>query len=106
MANKTVKETVKETIDDVQEKINFSKVVNRIKGGAKDINDFMLENSDGFVKEAVIMGEQWQNVASKAVKGGLKLASNNQDFVFDTLESLKGQLNEGRTRIKNLFSKN
>lgn len=102
MANTTVKANLKEA----QKNFDLDKVVDKVKEGAKDMNDFMLENTDALVKEAVVRGEQWQNVASKAVKGGLKLTANTQDIVFDTLETLKDQIQEGTSRIKNLFSKN
>jgi hypothetical protein len=102
MANTTVKANLKEA----QKNFDLNKVVDKVKEGAKDMNEFMLENTDALVKEAVERSEQWQNVAAKAVKGGLKLTANTQDIVFDTLDTLKGQIKEGRTRIKGLFSKN
>lgn len=101
MANSTSKKAVK-----AAKNFNITKVVDRVIEGAKDVNDFMLDNSDDFIKEAVVRGEQWQGVASKAVKGGLKLTANTQDIVFDTLDSLKDQVQDGRSRIKDLFSKN
>ena len=84
----------------------LTKVADRVIEGVKDVNDFMLDNSDDIIKGAVARGEKWQGVAEKAVKGGLKLSANTQDIVFDTLESLKGQVIDGRSRLKSLFSKN
>ena len=101
MANTTTKRAKKAAND-----FNITKVVDRVIEGAKEVNDFMLDNSDELINEAVVRGEQWQDVAAKAVKGGLKLTANTQDIVFDTLETLKSQVQNGRSRMKDLFSKN
>ncbi|MEE9373276.1 MAG: hypothetical protein V3V00_09510 [Saprospiraceae bacterium] len=101
MANTTAKKVIKEA-----NKFNITKVVDKVLGSAKDMNDYMLDNSDEMIKEAIVRGEQWQNVASKAVKGGLKLSANTQVIVFDTLDSLKIQMKDGGSRIRGLFSKN
>jgi len=58
------------------------------------------------VDAALENGKDWQIVAAKAVKGGLKLADKQQDIMFDTLESLKGQAIKSAGRFKELFSKN
>lgn len=88
------------------QKIDIENLVVKVKEGAKDVNDFMLENSEALLNEAIVRGEQWQDVAAKAVKGGLKLSANTQDIVFDTLDSLKGQLQDSSKRFKTLISKN
>lgn len=49
---------------------------------------------------------KWQNVTSKAVKGGLKVADAQQNMVFDTLETAKSHLLKGFKRSKALFSMN
>lgn len=106
MASKTAKRTVKDRLNRVQENFKFSKVVHRVKGGTNDLNDFMVDTSDKLIDEAIVRSEQWQTVGAKAIKGGLKLVSGQQDIVFDTLETIKGQYTDGRKRFKNLFSKN
>ena len=97
-------EDVVDRIEEVQEKFEVEKVVKTVKTRSNKVNDFMLENTEDLVNEAIVRSEQWQNVASKAVKGGLKLAANQQDIVFDTLEEIKGQIKNTRTRIKDIFS--
>lgn len=99
-------EDVVDRIEDVQEKFEMEKVVKNVKTRTKNVNDFMLDNTEDLVNEAIVRGEQWQNVAAKAVKGGLKLAANQQDIMFDTLETIKGQFKNTRTRIKDIFSRN
>jgi len=90
--------------------ININNTVNKgldqVKEAAKNANDFVYETSEGVVDFSIKRGTEWQGVAEKAIKGGLKLAANQQDLVFDTLEMVKGQFKQGSKRFKTLFSKN
>ncbi len=88
------------------EKFNFDNAIARVKNTTKEVNNFALETSEDLVNEAINRTEQWQKVATKAIDGGLKLAATQQDIVFDTLESIKGQFIHGRKRFSTLFSKN
>ena len=97
------KKNAKETMT---EKYTIETVVDRVKDMSKEINDFALETTEDIVTGAISRTEQWQNIASKAIDGGLKLAANQQEIVFDTLESIKGQLAHSRKRFSMLFSKN
>ena len=89
---------------------DFAKTINKgfdqVKTAASDANNFVYETADEMVDVAVKRGEEWQGVAEKAIKGGLKLASNQQDLVFDTLEVVKGQFKAGTKRFRALFSNN
>jgi len=87
-------------------KIDTNKISSTIKNTASDLNDLMLDTADDLVTVAVKRGEQWSEVAGKAIKGGLKLAENQQDLVFDTLEVFKKQLKGNTKRFRTLFSKN
>lgn len=95
-------ETVKNRIEDIDVKAN----VKQIKKTAKNANDIVLTTADDMVDGALENGKKWQGVAEKAVKGGLHLAERQQDIVFDTLETVKGQFIKSASRIKTLFSKN
>lgn len=97
-ATKTVKKMVPS--------IDVVKGFDQIKTTAKKVNTYSLETADGLVDAALENGKDWQIVAAKAVKGGLKLADKQQDIMFDTLESLKGQAFKSAGRFKNLFSRN
>lgn len=90
----------------VAEKFTFDNAIKTVKNTTKNVNNFALETSEEIVIEAINRTEQWQDVANKAIDGGLKLAATQQDIVFDTLESIKGQLMHGRKRFSTLFSKN
>ena len=101
MATKSTKKAEKAT-----ERFNFENAIERVKSTSNDVNNFALETTEDLVNEALVRTEQWQGVTTKAIEGGLKLASKQQDLVFDTLESLKGQFAHSRKRFSSLFSKN
>ncbi|MEL6122263.1 MAG: hypothetical protein AAFQ02_08655 [Bacteroidota bacterium] len=104
MATKNTKAKTKRTFDLKNVKVNLN--YGKIKETTKEVNDFILETSEDVVDGTIKRTEEWQGVAEKAMKGGLKLAATQQDLMFDTLETLKGQIIEGRKRFKVLFSKN
>lgn len=86
------------------ENVNITERVATIKKVAKTANEFTLETAEKLVDGVITNGEKWQNVANKAVKGGLKLAERQQDIVFSTLETVKGQLVNSATRLKKMFN--
>ena len=82
----------------------FAKV--DVKATAKSINNFALETTEVVVDEIIEKSAQWQQVADKAIKAGLKLSANQQDLTFKALETVKGQLKGSSKRFRGLFSKN
>ncbi|MEO0340449.1 MAG: hypothetical protein AAF242_14710, partial [Bacteroidota bacterium] len=64
---------------------------------------YTAQTADEIVEGAISTTEQWQGITSKAIKGSLKLASKQQDIVFETLEDVKGQIVEGTKRTRALF---
>lgn len=101
MATKTMKKVANRV-----EKFNVDQAIQRVKETSIDVNNFALEATEDLVNETIARTEQWQGIATKAIEGGIKLASKQQDIVFDTLESLKGQFIYGRNRFADLVSKN
>ena len=87
-------------------KATFNKTVKTVKEVATKTNNFALKSTEEVVTEMIVVATKWQNVTSKAVKGGLKVADTQQNMVFDTLETAKGHLLKGFKRSKALFSKN
>ena len=85
-------------------KNKFAKV--DIKSTAKNLNNFAFETTEVVVDEIIEKSAQWQKVADKAIKAGLKLSANQQDLTFKALETMKGQLKDSSKRFKGLFSKN
>ena len=90
---------VNETVEKVAENVTIEK----ISKTAKNINDYTLKTADELVDSAYENGEKWQGIATKAVKGSLKLAGKQQEIVFDTLDTVKGQLTNTVVRVKKLF---
>ena len=85
---------------------NFDKGVKVIKDTASNVNEFALETTSEVIDATINTAGDWQGVAEKAIKGGLKLTHRQQDIIFDTLEALKDQMVDTRKKVKHLFTKN
>ena len=66
------------------------------------LNKFAFETTDEVVDMGIKRAGQWQGIAEKAIKGGLKISAKQQDLVFDALESIKGQIKNGRKKASDL----
>ncbi len=84
----------------------FDTIVTKAKEVTHITNDFALDSADDMVKTAFHRAAEWQVIGEKTLQGGLKLAANQQDLFFDTLEVFKGQLIKSQDRFSSLFSKN
>lgn len=74
------------------ENIDLQKGFDQMKTTAANLNTNSLKVANTLVDDAVKNGKEWQGVAEKAIKGSLKLADKQQDIIFDTLETVKGQV--------------
>lgn len=92
MENKTNKET----------KGLIGNMVAKAKDFALTANDKALNKTEEVVTQSLEVASQWQGVAELAIKGGLKLASNQQNLVFDILNEVKADLSEGKKRLTKL----
>ena len=97
-----VKEAYEKAYSRVTETVNYD----TISKATKDVNDYALKTAEELVDGVVTNTEKWQGVATKAVKGSLKLAAKQQEMMFDTLETVKGQLSQSAIRLRKLFSNN
>ena len=61
-------------------------------------------NKDSVVTETITIASQWQEVADKALKGGVQLINNQQNLVLDTLESYKKHFINGKKRFSKIFA--
>ncbi len=93
-------------ITDININNQINKGLDQVKGAVKSANNFAYETSEDVVDFSIKRGAEWQNVTEKAIQGGLKLAANQQDLMFDTLEMIKGQMKKSTKRFTGLFSKN
>lgn len=85
-------------------KTRVNTAFNATKKAIKNTNEFALSTTEGFVTESLIVAEQWQNVTKNAINGGFKLASGQQDLMFEALKAVKGQFTHGKKRVKKLFA--
>jgi len=79
-------------------------VVGKTKSFALNANEMALNKTEEIVSQSLDIAGQWQAVAEKAIKGGLKLSSNQQDLVFDILNEVKADIKEGKKRFNVLMA--
>ena len=77
----------------------FNKATKRTKKMVLGANDTALYVVENVVTETIDMTAQWQKVTDKALKGGLKLAANQQDLIFDALNEVKNQIKAGKKKF-------
>jgi len=89
-------------------KVNFTEKVNNVvptaKTSVKTANDYALNTTEELVTETITIASQWQNVTSKALKGSVKLLENQQNLVFDALETYKNHFVKGKKRFTQIFA--
>ena len=89
-------------------KVNFTEKVNNVvetaKTSVKNANDYALNTTEDLVTETITIASQWQNVTSKALKGSVKLLENQQNLVFDALETYKNHFVKGKKRFTQIFA--
>ena len=78
--------------------------INMTKETVKEANSFALNTTEELVTGAINATGQWQKVTSTALRGGFQLMTNQQNLVFDTLESFKKQAIDVKKKISILFA--
>ncbi|PQJ74908.1 hypothetical protein [Polaribacter gangjinensis] len=81
-----------------------TKAIETAKVNAKKANEFALNKTEEVVTEGISVATQWQQVTDKALKSGIKLMENQQNIVFDALETYKNHLVKGKKRFSKLFA--
>ena len=92
-------------------KINKAKLTEKVntiletaKTSVKKANEYALHTTEEIVTETISVASEWQQVADKALKGGVKLLDNQQNIIFDTLESYKNHFVSGKKRLGKIFA--
>lgn len=98
------KKTATKLANEVVENLHVSDRLNTLKDAVKNSNNYALETTSNMIDNLETNGLKWQGVAKKAVGTGLKLAENQQDLMFSTLEAVKTQIGSTTVRFKKLFS--
>ena len=78
--------------------------LNKTKSTLKSANGYALNTTENVVSEGIIVAEQWQEVADKALKGSLSLAATQQDIVFDALTGMKKHMILSKKRLTKLMA--
>jgi len=60
-------------------------------GLATKANDLALCTTEKVFTKSISLTEKGLGLSSKLLKKGLKISAKNQDFVFDTMETVKGK---------------
>ncbi len=81
-----------------------SNVVETAKTSVQKVNDYALSTTEEVVTETISVASQWQNVADKALKGSVKLFDNQQNLIFDTLDTYKKHFVNGKKRFTKVFA--
>lgn len=95
---------VKEAYNKAYNKVTETVNVENLTKVTKQVNAYTLKTAEEVVDGVLANGEKWQGIATKAVKGSLKLAAKQQEIVFNTLETAKDQLTQSAIRFRKLFS--
>lgn len=80
------------------------KTIKNVKTSASKANDYALNTTEDVVSETINIASQWQKVTEKALKGGVQLLENQQNLVFDALESYKKHFVKGKERFQKIFA--
>lgn len=93
---------VKEAYNKVTERVNLENITK----ATERANDYTLKTADEIIDGVFENSEKWQGVAEKAINGGFKLASKQQEIVFGAMETLKAQIAKSSKRLKKTIYSN
>jgi hypothetical protein len=102
----TATQKIKDTVNDFDMADVATATVNTAKETAKTANKVALDSAEDLVDVAFENGKKLQSITAKAIDGGFKIAAKQQDIVFTTLETVKGQLTKNASRFRDLFKAN
>jgi hypothetical protein len=89
-------------------KVNFTEKANAalatVKSTVKKANDYALNTTEEIFTESITVASQWQKVTDKALKGSVKLLENQQNLVFDALDTYKDHVVKGKKRFTKIFA--
>ena len=99
-----LKSTTAKLANDMLEIVNINERMATVKDAVLNSNKYAMEAANNAIDNVEKNTTEWQKIGEKAVKRSFKIASKQQDLVFDTLEEVKSQVLLTRKNIKNLFS--
>lgn len=90
----TNKETKTATLTETRDKV---------KKNIQKIHDNLVGTTEEILEGTIKTGEKWQKLMADTIKNSEPLREKQIDMVFDTAESIKGQVEHTATRTKNLL---
>lgn len=69
----------------------------------KNVHNNVIETAETLIEESVISGVKYQKMAVKAIKKTEPLIDKQVDIVFDTLENIYDQFEDGNKRFQKLL---
>ena len=114
---KTAEEVASDVMQEGQQFLNesFRRVQNRVedfslentfdgvKKTAGEVNAYAATTAEEVVDGVYNTGLHYQVLSAKAIKGGLKLAAEQQKIVLKAMEEMKGQFETNGKRFTELF---
>ncbi|PQB07790.1 hypothetical protein BST83_11985 [Polaribacter filamentus] len=79
-------------------------ILKTAKTSVTKANEYALNTTEEAITETISVASEWQQVVDKALKGGVKLLANQQNIIFDTLESYKNHFVSGKKRLGKIFA--
>jgi chromosome segregation ATPase len=101
-----LKSTTAKLAKDMMDNIKINERLATVKDAVKNSNKYALEATENAIDNVEKNATEWQKLTEKAVKKGFKLATKQQELVFETLEEVKNQVVTTRKNFKSLFSSN
>ena len=83
---------------------NVTDAVETAKKTISKANNYALNTTEEVVTETITIAAQWQKVTEKALKGGVQLLDNQQNLIFDTLETYKKHFVTGKKKFSKVFA--
>jgi hypothetical protein len=99
-----LKSTTAKLANEMVENIRINERLATAKDMVVNSNKYALEATENAIDNVEKNATEWQKLSEKAVNKGFKLASKQQELVFDTLEEVKTQVKTTRNNFKKLFS--
>ena len=69
----------------------INSTTNKVLGLATKASDFALNTTEKVLTKSIDLTEKGLGLSTQVVKKGLKISAKNQNFVFNTLETVKGK---------------
>lgn len=99
-----LKSTTAKLANDMLENVRLNERITNAKDAVLNSNKYAMEAANNTIDNVEKNATEWQRIGEKAVKRSFKLASKQQELVFDTLEEVKSQVLLTRKNIKSLFN--